>query len=155
MSLTVCQTKEAAAKDVEAAAAKQEAAAAERRSISLEEELTPLRIKLAAMNKVLSRTATERAVHRRRARRPTGTWRVRAVLHLELAERFVGRKKNSFRYGLRRRRCGSVLQPSPRHRRAATLASTDRGSRAMGGSQTPSTVCRKGSPPPPRTPHSR
>ena len=54
---------EAAAKDVEAAAAKQEAAAAERRSISLEEELTPLRIKLAAMNKVLSRTATERAVH--------------------------------------------------------------------------------------------
>ena len=37
--------------------------------------------------------ATERAAHRRRARRPQGTWRVRAVLHLELAERFVGRKK--------------------------------------------------------------
>ena len=49
--------------------------------------------------------------------------------------------KNSFRYGRRRRRCGSVLQPSPRHRRAVTLASTDRGSRAKGGSQKHLQLC--------------
>ena len=54
---------EAAAKDMEAAEARRVAAAADARAAAAEEENAALRIKIAAADKVISRTATDRAVH--------------------------------------------------------------------------------------------
>lgn len=54
---------EAAAAHLAAAAARQAAAAAELRAAAAEEELVSLRIKVVAADKVISRIATDRAVH--------------------------------------------------------------------------------------------